>query len=96
MAMKRASYDYIICGGGASGLLLALQMEADVYFKNKRVLLVEQQQQRSNDRTWCFWEKTPGFRGNCFSSVGSCLFNSPNWESHFPMAPLPLQNDSGN
>ena len=88
MAMKRASYDYIICGGGASGLLLALQMEADVYFKNKRVLLVEQQQQRSNDRTWCFWEKTPGFLEEIvFHQWDHAFFNSPNWESHFPMAP---------
>ena len=31
-------YDYIICGGGATGLLLANSLISDSFFHNKRVL----------------------------------------------------------
>ena len=54
--MNKTSFDYIICGGGASGLLLAKEMICDPYFKEKTFLLIEKNQKQSNDRTWCFWE----------------------------------------
>lgn len=53
-------YDYIIVGGGASGLQLADALGSDPYFSNKRIALIEQQHSRSNDRTWCFWEQGEG------------------------------------
>ena len=53
-------YDYIIVGGGASGLQLADALGSDPYFSNKRIALIEQQRSRSNDRTWCFWEQGEG------------------------------------
>ena len=44
-------YDYIICGGGASGLLLSYSILSDEYFKNKKVLLVEKDKKKINDKT---------------------------------------------
>jgi lycopene beta-cyclase len=49
-------YDYIICGGGASGLILAQMFGNDPYFENKQVLILEKEIKNQNDRTWCFWE----------------------------------------
>ena len=49
-------FDYIICGGGASGLMLALALCSDSYFYDKKILIIEKESKNSNDRTWCFWE----------------------------------------
>lgn len=49
-------YDYIICGGGASGLLLSYSILSDEYFKNKKVLLVEKDEKKINNKTFCFWD----------------------------------------
>lgn len=53
-------FDYIIIGGGASGLQLAVAMGADSFFQSTRIALLEKQEVRKNDRTWCFWEQGPG------------------------------------
>lgn len=50
-------YDYIICGGGASGLILAQIFGNDPYFENKKVLILEKEIKSQNDRTWSFWEE---------------------------------------
>ena len=56
--MKR--YDYIIAGCGAAGLQLALAMSEDSFFQNKRILLLDADDKRANDRTWCWWEQGSG------------------------------------
>jgi lycopene beta-cyclase len=56
--MKR--YDYIIAGCGAAGLQLALAMIEDSFFQNKRILLLDADDKRANDRTWCWWEQGSG------------------------------------
>lgn len=53
-------YDIAIIGAGAAGLHLALAMRNDVFFDNKRILLLEKDAKEANDRTWCFWEKGAG------------------------------------
>jgi len=56
--MKR--YDYIIAGCGAAGLQLALAMSEDSFFQNKRILMIDADDKRANDRTWCWWEQGSG------------------------------------
>ena len=34
-------------------------------FNDKRILLVDKEQKNKNDRTWCFWETSPGLFENC-------------------------------
>lgn len=51
------NFDYLILGGGAAGLSLAHLMIKDRYFDNKSIGIIEPQSHRSNDRTWCFWDK---------------------------------------
>ena len=36
-------YDYIICGGGATGLLLSHSLISDTFFDNKKVLVIEKE-----------------------------------------------------
>tara|TARA_R110002020_G_scaffold259768_2_gene473851 strand:+ start:203039 stop:204193 length:1155 start_codon:yes stop_codon:yes gene_type:complete len=52
-----AHYDYIILGTGLSGLMLAYRLSQDIYFKDKKILLLDKAQKTKNDRTWCFWKE---------------------------------------
>jgi len=54
------NYDYIIIGAGASGLLLANAMGSDNFFAGKRILVLDKDAKKTNNRTWCFWEKGEG------------------------------------
>jgi lycopene beta-cyclase len=49
-------YDYIICGGGMSGLSLAYQLSISK-LSNKKILIIDPERKTKNDRTWAFWEK---------------------------------------
>jgi len=54
------SYDYIITGAGASGLMTAYRMSLDAYFDDKKILIIDKEIKNSNDRTWCYWEEGTG------------------------------------
>ena len=56
--MKKA--DYIILGAGASGLQLAYKMALDSFFNDKKIIIIDKDEKKTNDRTWCFWEKGAG------------------------------------
>jgi lycopene beta-cyclase len=53
-------YDYIIAGAGCAGLSLAVQMIHSGKFSEKKILIVDKEEKKKNDRTWCFWEKEQG------------------------------------
>lgn len=48
------TFDFIIAGGGASGLALAYQM-AQSRLHGDSILIVDRDAKDHNDRTWCFW-----------------------------------------
>lgn len=51
-------FDYILLGGGAAGLSLALALTRSP-LREKSILIVEKDDKRTNDRTWCFWTDAP-------------------------------------
>jgi lycopene beta-cyclase len=53
-------YDYIITGAGASGLMLASRMAQDAFFDDKSIVIIDREKHLTNNRTWCFWEKSNG------------------------------------
>ena len=55
--MNDKYFDYIICGGGASGILLLKALRQDDYFEDQTILIVDKAIKSGNDRTWCYWEK---------------------------------------
>ncbi len=89
--MKRIKdhYDYIICGGGASGLILASRLCNDNYFINKSVLLIEKELKNTNDRTWCFWEEGKGEYDDIVShSWQNAKFKAKNFKLNFSFNPF--------
>ncbi len=81
-------YDYIICGAGAAGLLLAYRMSQDDLFSNKQVLLLDKDPKTSNDRTWCFWEYPNGeWDDLAFKIWDTAKFSSDRFSSEFKLAP---------
>ncbi len=52
-------FDYIISGGGASGLSLVYHLLQSP-LRDKKILLIDKTIKDQNDRTWCFWESEPG------------------------------------
>jgi len=58
---KKSHYDFIIAGAGAAGLSLLVRMIISGKFAGKQILLLDKEPKIKNDRTWCFWEKEPGF-----------------------------------
>jgi lycopene beta-cyclase len=82
-----SSWDYIICGAGASGLALAYQL-GQMGLRHKRVLLLERAPKTLNDRTWCFWE----IGDNPFEAVvhkrwNNIWFHGPGLSKRFDIAP---------
>ncbi|MBP6385519.1 MAG: lycopene cyclase [Pseudarcicella sp.] len=59
-----ATYDYIIAGGGMSGLSLGYYLSKSS-LKDKTILIIDKDAKNKNDHTWCFWEKD----GNTFDEI---------------------------
>ena len=54
------SYDYIIAGAGCAGLSLLHYIIQSPALSTKRVLVIDTSFNKTNDRTWCFWETESG------------------------------------
>ena len=53
-------YHYIFAGSGLASLMVVYRMVLSGEFANKQILLIDADTKKSNDRTWCFWEKGAG------------------------------------
>jgi lycopene beta-cyclase len=83
-----SEYDYLIVGGGASGLSLAYHMAQEPRLAGQRVLLVEPDAAKADDRTWRYWAtgETP------FAAVEAhrwerLVVRSPGFEKVLQLAP---------
>lgn len=54
------SYEYAILGAGCAGLSLAVELSQRGVTKDARVVLIDPDTKRNNDRTWSFWERGDG------------------------------------
>ncbi|MGO4817239.1 lycopene cyclase family protein [Flavobacterium sp. W22_SRS_FP1] len=50
-------YNYIFTGAGLSALMTVYKMALSGKFKDKTILLLDENIKQTNDRTWCFWKK---------------------------------------
>ncbi|MDC0955509.1 lycopene cyclase family protein [bacterium] len=65
-------YDYIIAGAGCSGLSLLYKILQTPSLQSKSILVIDKDQKKHNDRTWCFWEKDYGL----FESIVHTKWNT--------------------
>jgi len=50
-------YDYIFTGTGLSALMTIYKLVLSGKFTDKTILLLDENTKKTNDRTWCFWNK---------------------------------------
>ena len=83
-------FDYIICGGGASGLSIASGLSLDQYFTNKKILIIDPEfPKKKNDRTWCFWENDKSdWDDLTHYKWEKVIFNSPQINKTISLDPL--------
>ncbi len=53
-------YDYIIAGAGCAGYSLLYHLLNDPELCRKKILVIDANFEKVNDRTWCFWEDSIG------------------------------------
>jgi len=65
-----------------------MHMIASGRFRHKKILLVEPDAKRSNDRTWCFWEREAGlFEPIVHRKWNQLLMSGEGWEVHADILP---------
>jgi lycopene beta-cyclase len=84
---KMEHFDYIMAGGGAAGLSLTYHMMHGG-LEDKRILLIDPQEKKDNDRTWCFWIDRPMLFDPVVARRWRFLrFEGPRRSHRFPLTP---------
>lgn len=81
-------YDMVLLGGGCASLSLLVRLIQSGQCKDKRFLVIDASDKKSNDRTWCYWEKGTGY----FEDVVHHRWTSLDVKNH--NIELPLELDS--
>ena len=82
------AYDYIITGAGCAGLSMLMRILNEPTLNTKKILVIDEQPKKDNDRTWCFWEK----ENDIFQSIvhhewREINFLSPNYSAQLSIEP---------
>jgi lycopene beta-cyclase len=57
-------YDYIFAGAGLSSLMTVYKLAVSGHFTDKKILLIDADTKKTDDRTWCFWTDKESLFGN--------------------------------
>ncbi len=80
------NYDYIITGSGCAGLSLLYRILKDPILKTKKILVIDKNEKKSNDRTWCYWEEGKGIFESIVTHEWKKLeFLSPDFVKRFSL-----------
>nr|WP_304517254.1 lycopene cyclase family protein [Cecembia rubra] len=58
MSKHLLTYDYIITGFGCAGMSLVYHL-LNSQLRDKKILIIDISDKKTNDRTWCYWAETP-------------------------------------
>jgi len=79
-------FDFILAGGGAAGLSLALRLIQT--FPHKKILIVDRAPKQTNDRTWCFWSVHPSpYPSATYRTWERLAFFNTNFSTTFTLSP---------
>lgn len=81
-------FDYIFTGTGLAALMTVYKMVLSGNFTDKSVLLLDENQNKTNDRTWCFWGKEESVWNSVISKKwNSALFANENFKRDLALKP---------
>ncbi|MCX6212641.1 MAG: lycopene cyclase family protein [Bacteroidetes bacterium] len=84
-----SSYDYIIAGAGAAGLSLLHYLMDAPNLASKSILLIDRSFNKTNDRTWCFWNKeASAFEDLVHHSWPTISIHAEGFNKELPTAPF--------
>ena len=90
-------FDYIIIGGGCTGLSLAYELEVNGKLKEKTLAIIETREEYKRDKTWSFWKVFNHNFDDCvIKSWNNFTINSPDSSLELTNEKFPYQSiDSG-
>ncbi|WP_264520117.1 lycopene cyclase family protein [Flavobacterium sp. N1994] len=80
-------YHYIFTGSGLSALMTVYEMVISGKFKDKNILLIDENPKKTNDRTWCFWDEKGLYDTMAFAKWHSAWFKDKSFERELQLAP---------
>ena len=90
-------FDYIIIGGGCSGLSLAYELDVNKKLENKTLAIIEPRNEYKRDKTWSFWKVINHNFDDCvIKSWNNFSIKTPNNFQNIKCNNFPYQSiDSG-
>ena len=90
-------FDYVIIGGGCSGLSLAYELDIHDKLKNKTLAIIEPKLEYKKDKTWSFWRVSPHNFDDCVrKNWKNFSINITGKDNHLKCDQYPYQSiDSG-
>ncbi|KIA97726.1 lycopene cyclase [Flavobacterium sp. KMS] len=81
-------YDYIFTGTGLSAMMTVYKMVLSGKYTGKSILLIDEDTKKTNDRTWCFWEKEESTWESAISKKWDlALFANENFKRDLELKP---------
>jgi lycopene beta-cyclase len=81
-------YHYIFTGSGLAALMTVYKMAKSGKFKQKSILLLDENSKKTNDRTWCFWSTKKGdWEQSISKKWDSALFASAGFKCDLDLYP---------
>lgn len=89
-------FDYIFTGTGLASLMTVYKMILSGKFSDKSILLLDQDVKKTNDRTWCFWEKEESVWNSVISKKWDlAFFANQNFRRDLDLKPYFYKKISG-
>ncbi|MFE3846978.1 lycopene cyclase family protein [Flavobacterium sp. LB3P45] len=81
-------FDYIFTGTGLSALMTIYKMVLSGQFQDNSMLLIDENAKKTNDRTWCFWDKNGTVWEDSISKKwNSALFANEDFRRNLDLKP---------
>ena len=88
-------YHYIFTGAGLSALMTVYEMVVSGKFKDKSILLIDENAKKTNDRTWCFWDDKGLYDDLAFAKWDSAWFKNEHFERRLNLNPYQYKMING-
>lgn len=89
-------FHYIFTGTGLAALMTVYKMTQSGKFKDKSILLLDENPKKTNDRTWCFWGKEESIWESVISKKwDSALFANENFKRNLDLQPYQYNKIEG-